>query len=179
MFRRVLVPLDGSKLSEAVLPVVQSLVGGAAACEVTLFTVGRRPKATDGRLRDPRAPVPLAALTGPAHCVIEAAPHRYAENPDQAVERREHELLEYLEDAGRQLRSAGCRVVPRVHFGLPADEIIDLAHREKVDVIVMATHGHSGLRELVQGSVTAAVVRSGVAPVLVVRPTLLTAEATA
>jgi len=52
----------------------------------------------------------------------------------------------------------------------PAAAIIAFARRADVDFIVMATHGRSGLREVVQGSVAAEVVRSGVAPVLLVRP---------
>jgi nucleotide-binding universal stress UspA family protein len=51
-----------------------------------------------------------------------------------------------------------------------AKAIIDFARENKVDVIAMATHGRGGLNELVQGSVAAAVVRSGVAPVLLIRP---------
>lgn len=51
-----------------------------------------------------------------------------------------------------------------------AKEIIELAMRDRYDLVVMATHGRSGLQETLQGSVTAEVIRSGVSPVLVIRP---------
>jgi nucleotide-binding universal stress UspA family protein len=53
-------------------------------------------------------------------------------------------------------------------MGEPAKEIIDFARRGQFDLIVMATHGRSGLQRTLHGSVTAAVIRSGVAPVLVI-----------
>jgi nucleotide-binding universal stress UspA family protein len=49
-------------------------------------------------------------------------------------------------------------------------EIVDFAREVGFDLIVMATHGRSGLSELVQGSIAEAVLKSGVAPVLLVRP---------
>ena len=52
----------------------------------------------------------------------------------------------------------------------PAEEIIAYLRGHPVDSIVMATHGRSGLRQLVAGSVTDAVVRSGLAPVVAVGP---------
>ena len=51
-----------------------------------------------------------------------------------------------------------------------AKAIIGDAKQNPVDLIALATHGRSGLNQLVQGSVAAAVVRSGVAPTLLVRP---------
>jgi nucleotide-binding universal stress UspA family protein len=52
----------------------------------------------------------------------------------------------------------------------PAEEIIGWLRHNPVDFIVMATHGHGGLRQLVAGSVTEAVLRSGLAPVVAVWP---------
>jgi nucleotide-binding universal stress UspA family protein len=170
MFKRLLVPLDGSKLSEAALPVVRQLIEGTEAAEVTLFSVGQRPKGTDRRRQGPSRPVPISGVTGPARGVLEAAPLVYAEDPGQAIERWEHELLEYLADLGRPLKDSGVRVTHSVHFGAPAEAIIEFARQGAFDAIVMATHGRSGLSDVIQGSVTAAVIRSGVAPVLVVRP---------
>jgi nucleotide-binding universal stress UspA family protein len=169
MFKRLLIPLDGSKLSEAALPAAKTLIAGTEA-EVTLFSVGHRPKGTDRRRKGPSRPVPISGVTGPARGVLAAAQPEYAEDPGQAIERREHELLEYLADVGRPLKEGGARVTHAVHFGAPAEEIVELARKGKFDAIVMATHGRSGLRDAIQGSVTAEVIRSGVAPVLVVRP---------
>jgi nucleotide-binding universal stress UspA family protein len=60
---------------------------------------------------------------------------------------------------------------PRIEMGGdPAQGILAVADEEDADVIVMATHGRSGLSELAQGSVAHEVVRDGRKPVLLVRP---------
>lgn len=171
MFTKILVPLDGSALSEEVLPTVKRLLEGGAA-EATLFITGEAPKPTRRGRAGLRTALPIAASdTGPfVSTVLPAAPLAYAETRDQAVERREHELLQYLDQARQSLVETGRPVHATVHFGEPAKEIVNLAKRDKFEIIVMATHGRSGLRETLQGSVTAEVIRSGVAPVLVVRP---------
>ena len=54
--------------------------------------------------------------------------------------------------------------------GVPADEIVRLAETESADLIVIATHGHSGFHRLLSGSVTERVVRTSECPVLTIRP---------
>jgi nucleotide-binding universal stress UspA family protein len=170
MFKKMLVPLDGSTRSEQILPIAKDLLE-AGVEEVTLFMAGQSPRATRQRRKGLRRPLPLAAVAGAAPSgVIPATPPAYVETKDQAVEREEHELLEYLNTAGRPLVETGSPVHVAVHFGEPAKEIIDFARKGRFDLVAMATHGRSGLRETFQGSVTAAVIRSGVAPVLVTRP---------
>ncbi len=169
MFKKMLVPLDGSSLSEQVIPLAKELLE-AGVEEATLFAVGETPRATSRR-KGLRRSVPLAAVGGAfPHGMISATPPEYAETKDQAIAREEQELLTYLHNAGHHLVETARPVHAAVHFGEPAQEIIDFAKKDGVDLIVMATHGRSGLRETLQGSVTATVIRSGVAPVLVLRP---------
>jgi nucleotide-binding universal stress UspA family protein len=171
MFSKILVPLDGSDTALEVLPVVRRLVEGTAA-QVTLFTADRPPKATTTRQR--RAvgrPVPVPSMPGsPIRGVITPEPLAYAESRDQAIERREHELLEQLADIARPLIEAGGRVQTAVHFGDPVTEITEFAKRGGFDLIALATHGRSSLGKALHGSVAAGVIRSGVTPVLLVRP---------
>jgi nucleotide-binding universal stress UspA family protein len=171
MLKRILVPLDGSALSAEVLPTVKRLLEGMAG-EVTLFMAAEAPRPTRRRRPGLRTALPIAAgVTGPlAPGMLQLAAPAYAETRDQAVERQEHEIMEYLDQAGRSLVETGRPIHAAVHFGEPAKEIIAFAKRGRFDLILMATHGRSGLRETLQGSVTAEVIRSGVAPVLVVRP---------
>ena len=56
----------------------------------------------------------------------------------------------------------------RIAPGLPAEQVVRLAKSEKTDMIVMGTHGRSGLKRLMIGSVTDKVIRSAPCPVLVV-----------
>lgn len=170
MFKMILVPVDGSSFSGQAIPAARELLTGGTE-EATLLTISEAPKATRRRRKGLRRPFPLAAMSGfaPTGALL-ADPPLYAETKEQAVERREQELLEYVNRAGRPLAETGGSIRAAVHVGDPAIEIIDFANRGHFDLIVMATHGRSGLCETLQGSVTAEVIRSGVAPVLVVRP---------
>jgi nucleotide-binding universal stress UspA family protein len=169
MFKKILVPLDGSPLAEQALAAVGELLESPGT-EVTLFMVADAPKPTRLRHRGLRRPLPLVTALSAVPQIIPAAPPSYAESKDQAVERREHELLEYLDQAAQPWSQAGHNMHAAVHFGDPAKEIVALADRGGFDLIVMATHGRSGLSSTLHGSVTAAAIKSGVAPVLVVRP---------
>jgi nucleotide-binding universal stress UspA family protein len=171
VFKKVLVPVDGSALSEEVVPVVAELLEGSDA-EVTLFITDEAPHGTRRPRRGLSQPVSgsIGAVGGVSPSVLPAVPPSYAESKGQAIARRENELLEYLDDVGKPLVKKGRAVHAAVHIGNPAAEIVAFAKKERFDLIAMATHGRSGLSETLHGSVTAEVVRSGVAPVLVVRP---------
>jgi nucleotide-binding universal stress UspA family protein len=96
---------------------------------------------------------------------------KYGELPEQATMRVKDEAVIALDRASKPLRDAGITVKNQVLVGKDAAPlIIEVAAERKPDMIAMATHGRSGLSALVQGSVAAEVVRSGVAPVLLVRP---------
>src|SRR6202035_4048853 len=66
--------------------------------------------------------------------------------------------------------SAGRRVVQAVVEGSPKVEIVRYARTQEIDVIVLATHGRSGLAHVIIGSVAESVVRTAPCPVLTVRP---------
>ena len=170
MFKKILVPVDGSSFSEQAITAARELLTGGTK-EATLLTISEAPKATRRRRKGLRRPVSLATMQRSAAIgVLPADPLAYVETKDQAVERREQELLDYVNRAGRPLAETGRSIHAAVHFGDPAVEIIDFAKGGEFDLVVMATHGRSGLRETLQGSVTAEVIRSDVTPVLVVRP---------
>src|SRR5688572_3063888 len=61
------------------------------------------------------------------------------------------------------------KVVGEVVFGHPSNEIVECVRRQKIDLIVMGSHGASGVRELIVGSNAERVVRNSLAPVLVVK----------
>ena len=58
----------------------------------------------------------------------------------------------------------------RLVIGSPASAIVEMAEREHADMIVMATHGRTGLTRLLMGSVAEEVVRKATCPVLTVKP---------
>jgi nucleotide-binding universal stress UspA family protein len=76
---------------------------------------------------------------------------------------------QHLADLAARLEKDGATVSTAVAVGRPVDEILRVAADEKADLIVMGTHGRTGLRALVTGSVTERVVRTSTVPVLTVR----------
>jgi nucleotide-binding universal stress UspA family protein len=78
----------------------------------------------------------------------------------------------YLADVEARMRTLGVKdVTSSVWYGAPAPAIIELATRNHADLIVMMTHGRSGLGRLVMGSVAESVVRGTTTPILLLRAT--------
>jgi nucleotide-binding universal stress UspA family protein len=165
MFRRVLVTLDGSSFAEAVVPKAAKLLMGTEA-EVFLYTVAEEPRAT--AVRSESEPLTVAAPAPGA--VVRMEPASTIETKIQAIDRVTDELTEVLIAQAQPFERVGIRYHTAVGFGDPAEEIIRYAEKENVDMIMMATHGHTGLARLVFGSVASRVVASGVRPVMLVRP---------
>jgi len=76
---------------------------------------------------------------------------------------------EHLSDIATRLGKDGVTATPLVCLGTPVDEIERLVDERKVDLIVMGTHGRTGIRHLMAGSVTEKVIRSSKVPVLAIR----------
>jgi len=87
----------------------------------------------------------------------------YAVVAEQARDEQQR-LLEQVVPPDPQIRYEH-----RILDGAPSDAIVDLAEREKADLIVMGTHGRSGLKRLLMGSVAEAVVRRAPCPVMTIK----------
>jgi universal stress protein A len=79
---------------------------------------------------------------------------------------------ECLEDFAREQPAGQVKPELLVRSGNPGEIIVNLANELKVDIIVMATHGHKGLARLLLGSVAERVVREARPPVLTLRPAI-------
>jgi nucleotide-binding universal stress UspA family protein len=143
MYKRLLVPLDGSALAETILPVVKEVAGPLDA-EVVLL-----------RVVEPISTTQAIATAG----VV---------SPDTAT-LRELEARQYLRDAEGRLAKKGLQVRTRIALGPPAAAILGAVHTSGADLIAMATHGRSGLGRAMFGSVAEAVLRAAPVPVLLVR----------
>lgn len=163
--RQAMATLDQSKLSEKVLYYLPALL--RYGDEVVLVTVGRPPQPTPRGAFDFQMPI----VVGSRVETLEPIGPAYAEDTEHAIERIKSELKDYLEDRAIALRNEGFAVRPLVLLSdRPAHAIIDCAREIGPLFIAMATHGHGGLSHAVSGSIAEAVVKSGVAPVLLVRP---------
>lgn len=166
---KILATLDRSTFSEAIVPVLTKMAALPDA-EITLLSVAHAPRVRASR-RVIRRPVMASDAMGNAFRVmIEPPEPRFPEDRGQAIDRRLVELSAYLANVAQKLPE-GTNVNIEPHVGSNAARvIIDQARTRGVDVIVMATHSRSNLTQAIFGSVAEDVVRSGVAPVLLVHP---------
>jgi nucleotide-binding universal stress UspA family protein len=165
MYRRILVPLDGSRLSEAALGQLPNLVGSDT--EVILLRV----VGDETTELPPTVLAPAASTTGYAAVV---PPVSSGSDPDQlsdeGADRSRDAAQRYLDETALALRSTA-KVRTTVAAGAdPAQLIADQATAEGADLILMSTHGRSGVIRLVLGSIAERVLRATELPVLVIRP---------
>jgi len=145
-FRRILIPLDGSKLAESALSTAEA-IGRLSGAEYTLLQVV----------------VPPFVLMPPRSTVVGGLPYE-----DMAS--HEQEAAEYLEAVARPLRARGLDVkaVVETHTN-PALAVLEYAQANDIDLIAMSTHGRVGFSRIALGSVSDKVLRGSEVPVLLQR----------
>jgi nucleotide-binding universal stress UspA family protein len=152
MEERILVPLDGSEVGEAVLPKLEDLLLRATPrmdAEVTLLRVIS--KMNYNMLTDD-----------------EAAQLPYS---DEEMKQLTQQAQGYLDKVGEGLRNKGIRVKTVIVAGNIAKEIVKAARESKAHLIAMSTHDRSGIVKWAIGSVTDKVIRlEGEIPVMAVKP---------
>ena len=147
--RSVIVPLDGSELAEQVLPTVAEWAK-ELRLEIILFRTYT---------------IPLSVLT-------DEPEGGYGDADEQLINAMQDEAVAYLQKKTEALKKLEAdKVDYNVKYGLAADEIISLGRKTPDSLIAMCTHGHSGVKRWVLGSVTETVVRHSNEPVLVIRAT--------
>lgn len=142
LYQRILVPLDGSKRAEAIMPHVEDLAQCYQAEVILLQVIEPKPLLIDGTYAVPD--------------LVEHEQHlKTAEN--------------YLRTLQGELRTKGIEVKTRVAQGPVVNGIIDMAERENADLVAMASHGRTGLARVFYGSVAAGVLHRIDRPLLLVR----------
>jgi nucleotide-binding universal stress UspA family protein len=152
---KILVPLDGSKPGESVIPYVQSLAPKLKS-KVTLLNVVDMPyhiyPYTDG----------LDYYGGSGIIRV----------PFTAEETKplEEVATKYIKNVNDKLVKEGISASYQVKVGAPGDEIIKIENEAQPDLVVMSTHGHSGFGRFDNGSIADKVLHHGRTPLLLVRP---------
>ncbi len=101
--------------------------------------------------------------------VIEPIRHtRFIPDVSELLEQQRSEAADKISDLERRIRRRYPRCRSEVHFGVPYQAIAEVAEKSKADLIIIATHGHTGLAHLLLGSVAERVVRMAKCPVLAV-----------
>ncbi|MCB0037404.1 MAG: universal stress protein, partial [Anaerolineales bacterium] len=142
MFKKVLVPLDGSPLAEQALAIAATFSEEIVLLQVPVGQDALTTAVTGGDL-----PMFVSAL-----------------DDDSMAEAEQ-----YLTNTAAKWRRANLAVETKVEVGEAAHTIVDVAAAEEVELIVMSTHGRSGVRRILFGSVTEAVLKHAPCPVLALR----------
>lgn len=148
MYKKIMVPLDGSKLAECVLPHLETLVKGCESPQV-LFV---------------RAVEPITIPYG-----IEAAKITSVEQLTAFETRNKLDAEKYLKEIVDRFRKAGVNAKAEVIFGKAAEALSNFASKNNIDLVVIASHGRSGISHWVWGSVAERLLRSLCVPVLMIR----------
>jgi len=142
MYKKVLLPLDGSKLAECVLPHVRSLAAGGLIREIILLNIVEIPSAWIAQGID-----------------LMAVRKFQVDNAQK-----------YLADVQSQVSFEGVKIKTEVMEGETAHVIAEYAKKNGVNLIIIATHGYTGVKRLMFGSVALRVLHNAHVPVLLVRP---------
>jgi nucleotide-binding universal stress UspA family protein len=148
MYKQALVPLDGSDLAECTLNHLKSMMKGGFVGEATLFNIVR-------------VEIPWVKIGDSfEHLDI-----------NLVGERAFQASRNYLAGVESQLASEGIKVTT---VSLEADEpgraISEYAREKGMDVIIIATHGYTGMKRMLMGSVAFGVLHQSPVPVLLIRP---------
>jgi len=146
MYKKIMVPLDGSALAECVIPHVEAIANGCPVKELVLL-----------RIVEPERIYPVADT--PVDPNLASA--RESESKTMAED--------YLKEIAERLDAPGLSVSVRAIVGRVAESLVDYCLREEVKLIIIATHGRSGVTRWVRGSVADKVLRSSKIPVLMIR----------
>ncbi len=143
MYKTILVPLDGSKCAEAILPHVEAMAKGFEADLVLMTAVDHAP--------------PSVTRIG-------------QQSEKEYVEKEQSEAESYLEEQKKKLEKEGIKVKVVVLHGRAVSAIIEAAQHIDADLIAMGSHGRSGLTQAFYGSVASGVLNRIDRPLLLVRP---------
>lgn len=153
MYQKIMVPLDGSELAECVLPHVEGFI---TQCQVQTIVFVRV----------------LEAVTP-------AVAGEYAINVEEMENReaaRKAAAEEYLTETVGRMAPGDTALEKVVLVGRAADKLAEYAEANDVDLILMATHGRSGVSRWVRGSVADRILRAASVPVLMIRAPGVTAK---
>ena len=161
MYQKILIPLDGSELAECVLPHAEAfLKSGMTKMAVLLWILEPLPTAMYG------ASVETFAAS--------AQEDIFASHKDYWTEmeaERKSTAAEYLSRIAGQLSQYGAEIKCEILAGRIADTLAGYAEKENIDLILIATHGRSGVSRWLMGSVADRVLHYSDVPVLMVRAT--------
>jgi len=156
MYKKILVPLDGSDLAECVFAHVQTITRGCSSIPEIVFVRAWKPFHEEG--------YPSMGMMGGSEAGI--SNQQVSKHYDTAVKAAAEK---YLQEVVSKNKIDNVKVRTEVLMGNPADVIAEYANKNEFDLIVIATHGRSGASRWVWGSTADRILRSVCVPVMMVR----------
>jgi len=157
MYKNILIPLDGSKLAECVLSHVDGFISDGGVETITFVRVVK----------------PAGFLSIAQNVDAESEPKEYENmmiSLDRIEEKRVSLAAKYLEEILNRLKQNGIEYKKEVLVGKISKNIIKYAESHDVDLILMATHGRSGVKGWLHGRTADLLLRLSRIPILSVRP---------
>ena len=153
MYERILVALDGSELAESILPHVEALGRALGSTLVLMRATMPAEKVISGL--NPGSVLPSADIV----------------DPMPMIDAERDAVDSYLTTVAERLEAQGLRIHTEEPEGPAADAILQVADDLDADLIAMTTHGRTGMKRLVFGSVAGEVLHRSTRPLLLVRVT--------
>ncbi len=147
MYTKILVPLDGSEMAECVIPYVKWFKKVSHVDEIIFLRV-----------------------VEPFHMAGGLEAQVIPEDKEHIEEDAVKLAGEYLEKVAGKLKNGKIKITPVIKLGKPAKVIAEYVKKSSVDLIIMATHGYSGIHRWVRGSVADEILQAAKVPVLLVKP---------
>lgn len=154
MYQKIMVPLDGSSLAECVLPHVQAFIKGFNVSDIILARV-IEPVKPDFRTYDSTMD---ETFIGEAQKIW-----------DNLEKRESASAKNYLSQLAEHLKQKDTAIHPEIFIGDAAKNLADYVESHDIDLIIMASHGYSGIKRWIMGSVAEKLFRSVSVPVFLVR----------
>jgi len=147
MYTKILVPLDGSEVAESALPYLKWFTKVSNVNEIIFMRVVEHFKVPGGI---------EGTIISEERTLIEHDAVKLA--------------TEYLEKLADQFKSDQIKVRTKVLVGKPSRVVADFVAKSNTDLIIMATHGLSGIQRLVRGSIADEILHAALVPVFIVKP---------
>jgi nucleotide-binding universal stress UspA family protein len=171
MIQRILVPLDGSELSERALPCVIELAKALNA-KVILLGIASPPQGRWGGVFRAVSFMMPDVTVPDSEDDVDRTLHPISKDSQMAS--LESEVKRVLFPVADRLKAQGIDVEVVVGFGRASDGILQHIVENKIDLVIMSTHGHGGLHPYAYGSTSDKVARYSPVPVMLVRPVEVT-----
>jgi len=180
MYKKVIVPLDGSDLADTALPHLQQIATSGIIKDIVLVSVTEPIKGTISKKIVPPAlthrnifdtpDTGITLLGNATEGLLWAGDPANLKDLPASMGKMAATAFKYLKNKADELEEKGIKANVAVLIGNPAEEILRFVKNEKADLIIMASRGKSGFSRWDMGNIAEKVMRAAEIPVLLIKP---------